>query len=122
METKRYILTRHSGAAAWIRCHVQIDLELTHVDDLSGFNPGDEVYGVFPLHLAAALCSLGVKCFHVEFDLPESLRGKEIAKEDMDVLNARLSQYSVVRTGNRSDTEQQQPTNVTLAREDTPHG
>lgn len=97
MDTKRYILTRHCGAVAWIRSHVQIDLELTHVEDLSGFHPGDEVYGVFPLHLAAALCAIGVKCFHVEFDLPESLRGKEIAEADMDRLNARLAQYEVMR-------------------------
>lgn len=99
MNTKRYILTRHRGAAAWIRSHVRIDFELSHVEDLSGFNSGDEIYGVFPLHIAASLCAKGVKCFHLEFDIPESLRGTEISESDMDRLNARLTQYTVLRSG-----------------------
>ena len=103
MPTRRFILTRHSGAAAWIKSRIQIDQQLSHVDDLSVFNPGDEVYGVFPVHLAASLCAMGVRCFHIEFDVPEALRGKEITETGMDTLNARLNEYFVIRAGERED-------------------
>ena len=69
MPSRKFILTRHSGAAAWIKSRIQIDQELSHINDLSMFNPGDEVYGVFPVHLDALMCAMGVRCFHLAFDV-----------------------------------------------------
>jgi CRISPR-associated protein Csx16 len=90
-------LTRHQGAIDWLKKHIQIDQWATHLHNPKQLQKGDEVYGVFPIHLAAQLNECGVRCFHLEFDIPEKLRGTELTEKMLTELNARLIEYNVTR-------------------------
>jgi CRISPR-associated protein Csx16 len=69
---------------------------LAHLPDPPDLLPGDHLYGVLPIHLAARLCAQGVKVWAIEVVLPEALRGQELSAGQLQDLGARLVRYQVV--------------------------
>jgi len=88
-------VSRHAGALDWLRAHhpelAEACRHVTHATpaDLAG----NIVIGTLPVHLAA-LCE---EYWHLEMDVPASLRGRELTVEDMEHCNCRITRY-VVRT------------------------
>lgn len=57
--------------------------------------PGVHYYGVFPLHLAAAICEQGSACWAISVNMPPALRGQELSAQQLDELGAVLVRYEV---------------------------
>lgn len=91
------LVSRHAGAVAWLRDALQAPHAevVAHLDDTEALQPGDQVAGTVPLHLAAALCTRGV--IVLGLDLPVSLaqRGQALGAEEMRRAGARLTRYRV---------------------------
>lgn len=89
------VITRHPGAAEWVgqqlgrAVHAVPHLELDEIES------GGSYYGVFPLHLAAAICAKGSACWAIAVNMPPALRGQELSAEQLDELGAELVHYDV---------------------------
>jgi CRISPR-associated protein Csx16 len=90
-----WFVCRHPGATAWAReqglAWGKTVIHLRAEDVASG----DEVYGVLPGHIAAAVCAKGALYWHLALDLPESLRGCEASLQDMSTHGARFVRLHV---------------------------
>lgn len=93
-----YIITRHCGAIEWFRRHLAASTGpiqvLAHLDNVP-FGPGDRVYGVLPLGLAADVCASGAELHVLTCDTPAHLRGRELTADELEQLGARLVRYEV---------------------------
>ncbi|MBO1270826.1 CRISPR-associated protein Csx16 [Shewanella sp. 4t3-1-2LB] len=90
-----YLVCRHPGAVEWCaRQGVYIDKVIPHLS-LEQVQPGDTVIGVLPLQLAAEVCDVGAKFFHLSIALPESLRGVELTADVMEQLGAKLQPFGI---------------------------
>lgn len=93
------VITRHPGAADWVSqqlgrsVHVASHLELDEIES------GTNYYGVFPLHLAAAICAKGSACWAISVNMPPALRGQELSAKQLDELGAELVRYDVRAIG-----------------------
>ena len=87
-----YFVTRHKGAIDWAR---QQGLEAQHVThfDLATITKGDTVLGTLPVNIAAQICAIGARYFHLTLNIPEHLRGQELSAQDMADFGARLVRY-----------------------------
>ncbi|MCD8512066.1 MAG: CRISPR-associated protein Csx16 [Nitrincola sp.] len=91
-----YFITRHSGALKWLEQQIaepaiHLDhLDLVHVYEL---NRGDRVIGNLPVNLIFELCRRGVRYFHLQMVVPETLRGQELTSGQMTALGADLVEY-----------------------------
>ncbi|MBI1209581.1 MAG: CRISPR-associated protein Csx16 [Azospirillum sp.] len=91
---KTLFVTRHPGAVAWARRR-GIEAEAVAHLDIAAVETGDTVLGTLPVHLAADLCARGARYCHLEMDVPQSLRGKELTADEMEAAGARLVSYRV---------------------------
>jgi CRISPR-associated protein Csx16 len=91
---RRFAVTRHKGAAEWIRARFP-NVEV--VDHLTPeqVGPGDIVIGTLPVNLAAAVIAQGADFQHLSLDLPAEARGRELTAEIMDQYGARIERYDV---------------------------
>lgn len=89
---KTIIVTRHAGAADWLREHHP---EFGNCEVLAHASPedlkGNKVIGVLPIHLAA-LCG---EYWHLTMSLPPEARGKELTAEDMEQYGCSIQRYRV---------------------------
>ena len=93
------LLTRHPGAVQWLQRKLgnQSQLEIVaHLEHVT-LKRNDRVYGIFPMHLAAHLCTLGVECWMIDVVIPATLRGVELSAEQLNQLGAELVRYEVRR-------------------------
>lgn len=96
-----YLVTRHRGAVEWARRR-NIDAEWKpHFtpEDLSQIRPGDMVIGPLPIQLIAAINARGARYFHIEMDLPEEARQRELTADEMDRFGAKPVEYRAERVG-----------------------
>ncbi len=94
----RYLITRHSGAIDWLSQQgLKVDKHIEHLDNIDMFQPGDEVIGVLPFNIVAALCDKGVKYYHLDIRIPVELRGVELSAQQLEELGATLTPYHVVK-------------------------
>lgn len=70
--------------------------QIAHLD-LAEISPGDTVAGTLPVHLAAGICARGVQYLHLCLEIPEHLRGRELAADDLERFGARLEPFLVER-------------------------
>jgi len=92
-----FFISRHPGAIAWAtQQRLKIDRFLTHLDP-GVVRPGDTVIGTLPIHLAAQVCELGGRYFHLALDLPDELRGRELSAEEITAHGGRVERYRVAR-------------------------
>lgn len=92
-----WFVSRHPGALAWASQHgIQIDRPIDHLD-IAAIEPRDQVIGTLPIHMAAAVCELGARYFHLEISIPRELRGEELDAEQLEALGARLTEFRVQR-------------------------
>jgi len=94
--SKTYFISRHAGAHAWADRQGFVAEVVQHFDP-AVVQPGDVVLGTLPVHLAAEVCENGGRYFHLEMDVPASLRGQELSADDMENLGASLTEFFVVR-------------------------
>ena len=90
-----YFISRHPGARAWARRQGIRAVFLDHLANPAQIRPGDEVLGMLPIRLAAAIRERGAKYFHLDLDLPPSHRGEELSPEQMADDGATLTSYDV---------------------------
>lgn len=99
-----YAITRHQGAAEWIKVRVGDCTIITHVGDaeLAAIKPGDRVIGILPLNLAASICAAGARVESIDLPaLRPDQRGKELSLSEMDAAGAALTEYRVERIEHR---------------------
>lgn len=91
-----WFVSRHAGAIAWARQqNLPIDHWVSHLD-LENITRGDTVIGTLPVHLAAGVCARGGRYVHLTLDMPETLRGRELSAEELNLLSASLRAYRIV--------------------------
>ncbi|CAI8770930.1 CRISPR-associated protein Csx16 [Methylocaldum szegediense] len=94
-----YFVTRHPGAVDWAReSGISVDRQLAHLD-IAEVKSGDWVIGTLPVHLAAEVCALGARYFHLALEIPPGWRGRELSAEDLRRFGARIVEYRVVEAG-----------------------
>ncbi len=105
MPPTQIIVTRHSGAAEWIRRQVRapITATLAHIDSAAWHRLGRwamvgpvKVFGVLPLHGLLRLQALGVQCWAFDVELPAHRRGFELSADELIALGARLIRVSAL--------------------------
>lgn len=90
-----WFVSRHPGAIAWAkRQSLVIDRWVEHLDPAE-VNAGDIVIGTLPVNLAAGVCKLGARYFHLSLKVPAEWRGRELSSDDLQHLAARLVPYCV---------------------------
>ncbi len=91
-----YFISRHPGAVEWAReSGISVDRQLAHLD-IADVKGGDWVIGTLPVHLAAEVCALGARYFHLALEIPPEWRGRELSAEDLGRFGARIVEYRVV--------------------------
>jgi CRISPR-associated protein Csx16 len=96
-----YFVTRHAGAIEWARASgIAVDRQLAHLD-MAEVKAGDCVIGTLPVHLAAEVCALGARYFHLALEIPPEWRGRELSAEDLRRFGARIVEYRVVEAGGK---------------------
>lgn len=94
---KTIFVGRHLGAKEWVEKQgYQIDEWVEHLD-LKHFVSGDHVIGTLPIQLAAEVCRLGGRYFHLEMHVPFDKRGHELSCEELEQLDAKLTEFIVER-------------------------
>lgn len=90
-----YFITRHAGAKDWAkRQGIRIDRFVEHLD-VGDIRPGDVVMGSLPVHLAAEVCELGARYFHLILNLPPTKRGLELCANELNNFDASLREFVV---------------------------
>lgn len=91
-----YFVTRHAGAVDWANHQVGAEFHVISHFNTAGVKPGDVVAGTLPVQLAAEVCRLGGRYFHLTLDLPPEARGIELTPADMERFGARLEEFVIV--------------------------
>lgn len=91
-----FFVTRHSGAAEWAARQGITSETVAHLD-IERIAPGDQVLGTLPVSLAAEVCALGGRYFHLTLSVPPDWRGRELTADDMTRFGATLEEYHIER-------------------------
>jgi len=91
-----YFVTRHPGAVDWAQRR-GIDVVLLNHLVLDRIEAGDVVLGILPVHLVAEINAKGARYRHLELEMSEEDRGKELSADDLERLGARLVEYRAER-------------------------
>ena len=100
-----YLVTRHVGAVEWARRR-NIEAEWKPhftADDLAHICAGDTVIGPLPVQIIAAINARGGRYFHIEMDLPQEARQRELSADDMDRFGAERVEYRAERVSAGKD-------------------
>lgn len=104
------IVTRHESAADMLARHWAARgdssrlLRLSHVtpaqlallqEALKRHGKALRFSGVWPLHLAAQVCELGLPCWSLDLQAPAEVRGREWSYAKLAQLKPRLTRYNV---------------------------
>ncbi|MBF0141559.1 MAG: CRISPR-associated protein Csx16 [Magnetococcales bacterium] len=90
-----YFVSRHPGALAWAGAQgIVVDVRLEHLE-LEQIEAGDWVIGSLPVNMAAKICDLGGRYFHLSLEVPQRWRGKELSLQEMTACGARLEEYRI---------------------------
>lgn len=90
-----YFISRHPGAIEWA---IAVGIRASHVEHLDPavVEAGDRVIGTLPVNLAAQVCQRGARYWHLSLQLPRSLRGVELSREQLEALSPLLVEYRIV--------------------------
>ncbi|WP_237152162.1 CRISPR-associated protein Csx16 [Oryzibacter oryziterrae] len=113
--TTRFV-TRHSGAADWLR-RQGISAEVFGHLEMTSVQPGDVVIGNLPAHLAAEIAVKGGRYIHLAMTVPEHLRGQNLNADQMDQCGARLVPLQIafdMRPAEVATPRPSKPTGTTL--------
>lgn len=89
------VVTRHSGAVAWL-ARQGIDAAAESVFDPLSLRPGETIIGNLPAHVAAAVTAGGGRYVHLALDLPPAWRGRDLSADDMEKCGARLTPLHIL--------------------------
>jgi CRISPR-associated protein Csx16 len=87
-----YFVTRHAGAREWAERRGLEAVAVQHLDP-GTVRPGDIVLGTLPIQLVAEVNLRGGRYLHLELDLPDNARGKDLSADEMEAFGARLVEY-----------------------------
>jgi len=91
------IVTRHSGAVAWLEQKGFRGEVITHLSP-EQVSKGDTIVGVLPVHIVAELKEKGAQVFIIVLpQVPSEMRGHELSPEQMDEFGARLLEVEVLK-------------------------
>lgn len=89
------LVSRHAGTLDWFKQNgLTIDKHVVHFD-INSIQGSDTVVGILPIHLAAQVCALGAKYYHLEMEVPLDFRGKELTSEELNAFGAKLVPYFI---------------------------
>ena len=91
-----YFVTRHPGAIEWAAMKGLEAVQITHLD-IAIINSGDVIMGTLPINIAAQIIEIGARYLHLELDLPEENRGRDLSPDEMEQFGARLQEYHIVK-------------------------
>ena len=92
-----WFVSRHAGAIKWAR-ERGIDAEFVKHLDVKNVKRGDIVIGTLPVPLAAEVCAKGARYVHLNVDVPEHMRGKELSEDELEGLGAKLEGFMVTKS------------------------
>lgn len=93
-----YLVTRHSGAKAWVQARgIFFDHHQPHLN-VDNIESGDTVIGTLPIHMVADICERGGRYFHLTLHVPHDVRGHELSQEQLDQYGATLEAFQVGRS------------------------
>jgi CRISPR-associated protein Csx16 len=88
------LVSRHQGTIEWAKTKATFDSILTHLN-LNEVNAGNCIYGNLPIHIAAQVCQLRARYFHLVLNLNENERGKELTAEQLIQNQAYFKEYII---------------------------
>lgn len=89
-----YFVSGHDGAVDWAK---RRGIDATYVKHLviEDISKGDTVIGTLPVHMAAEICEIGARYFHLILEHTAYSRQKPLTAEVMETLGARIEEYTV---------------------------
>ena len=91
-----YFISRHPGALEWAQRNGFENAETVAHFDPAVVQPGDQVIGTLPVHLAGQVCERGGRYFHLSMTVPADRRGTEISADDMEEFGAHIKEFKIV--------------------------
>ena len=92
---KTYFISRHPGALEWAQRNGFENAETVAHFDPEVVQPGDQIIGTLPVHLAGQVCDRGGRYFHLSMTVPADRRGTEISADDMDSFGAHVKEFNI---------------------------
>lgn len=90
-----YFVSRHTGAVQWARRkNLFVNQLVSHLDTRI-IQADDTVIGSLPVNLAAQVCAIGARYFHLTLEISPELRGVELSADQLEHLGARLQQFEI---------------------------
>lgn len=90
-----WFVSRHPGAVEWAQHqNLAIDCWVEHLDPAQ-VNAGDIVIGTLPVNLAAGVCKLGARYFHLSLKVPAEWRGRELTMAELLAGPAELRAFHI---------------------------
>jgi CRISPR-associated protein Csx16 len=96
---RNIIVSRHPATIELIKHSLDKVDQVSHHFDTDDVREGDCIYGNLTAHLIASVCARGGRYFHIQISLPESLRGKELSRDQMISLNPQIVEISATVVG-----------------------
>lgn len=96
IELATYFITRHEGAVDWAKQSLPESIWREALDP-EQIQPGDRVYGVLPVDLAARVCEKGARFYALVFDRDAWTRGTELTAAELERRGAHFVEYIVLR-------------------------
>ena len=93
-----YLISRHPGAVEWLlkNSPLKINSVHSHLGDNIKVKNGDIFIGTLPINLVEEITAKGARYIHLVIPIGQSLRGRELSKNEMDSLEGiSLQEYYV---------------------------
>lgn len=91
-----WFVSRHAGAIDWAKQNgLQVDFFVDHLSGADGPCEGDTVIGNLPIHIIADLNRRGIRFIHLQLNIIQADRGRELTAEELAKTQPTLAEYLV---------------------------
>ncbi len=91
---KTILTTRHPATVQWLARQGIAAEQVDHVSSDSITHPV-KLIGNVPPAIAAQVCQQGGEYWHIDLDLPQTIRGKELSVSDLEQYKAKIIRYHI---------------------------